>query len=42
MDESKKIFCNTCAKKSAFVIWDERYSGYRGVCIFCGGNWPES
>ncbi|MGI0055866.1 MAG: hypothetical protein ACREAK_00670 [Nitrosarchaeum sp.] len=38
----KKLFCNTCGQKSALLIWDERYSGYRGKCPLCGGNWPES
>ena len=42
MKDSKKLLCNSCGKKSAVLIWDDRYSGYRGICHLCGSNWPES
>lgn len=42
MAYSKKLICNGCEKKSALLIWDDRYSGYRATCLLCDGNWPES
>ena len=42
MVDSKKLLCNVCEKKSALLIWDDRYSGFRGTCLVCGSNWPES
>jgi len=42
MVDSKKFLCNSCGKKSALLIWDDRYSGYRGICSLCDSDWPES
>ena len=36
------ISCNSCEQKSGRLLWDDRYDGYRGFCIKCEGNWPES
>jgi len=38
----ERIACNSCEEISAWVVWDDRYKGYRGVCGKCEGNWPES
>ncbi len=37
-----QISCGSCDKRSAVIIWDNRYAGYRGQCILCENNWPES
>ena len=36
------IICESCEKQSAVLFWDIRYNGYRGMCMVCKGNWPES
>ena len=38
----QKLDCYTCNKKSAVLLWTEKYSGFRGICKRCGNNWPES
>lgn len=42
MKSLEQISCDTCEEKSALLVWDDRYNGYRGVCGKCDGNWPES
>jgi len=42
VDEELLITCGVCEKKSAIIIWDNRYSGFRGYCLICKNNWPES
>ena len=34
--------CTSCESKLALIIEEPRYNGYRGICLLCGGNWPES
>jgi hypothetical protein len=41
-DESLQILCGVCDEKSAILIWDDRYAGYRGRCSLCKYDWPES
>ena len=36
------ILCVACEKKSAFIIWHDSYSGYRGRCNLCKSDWAES
>jgi len=40
--KTQTITCNSCGKDSARLFWDQRYNGYRGMCMLCEGNWPES
>ena len=40
--EQNTMMCNSCEKYSAVLFWDDRYNGYRGKCVSCKGNWPES
>lgn len=40
-DDFLKI-CFLCNKKFAILIEEPRYNGFRGICLNCGGNWPES
>jgi len=37
-----EISCDPCDKRSAIIIWDYRYAGYRGQCTLCKNNWAES
>ncbi len=37
-----QISCGSCDKRSAVIMWDDRYAGYRGHCILCKNNWPMS
>lgn len=34
--------CMACGSPVTYIIWSESYSGYRGKCIACDHNWPES
>ncbi|MGQ0794938.1 MAG: hypothetical protein ACT4N5_01975 [Nitrosopumilaceae archaeon] len=38
----RMIECESCGSKNAYVILDQKYHGYRGVCPDCETNWPES
>ena len=40
--EDLQILCGICDEKSAILIWDDRYTGFRGRCQLCKYNWPES
>jgi hypothetical protein len=40
--KNKPIFCIVCNKQIAVIIEEPRYNGYRGICLKCDGNWPES
>jgi len=40
--ESLQILCRVCDEKSAILVWDDRYAGYRGRCSLCKYDWPES
>ena len=40
-----KIVCFTVCvvcDNPAPIVHEPRYSGYRGICLECKGNWPES
>ena len=41
-DEDLQILCGVCDEKSAILVWDDRYAGYRGRCSLCEYDWPES
>ena len=34
--------CMGCGSPVTYIIWSEKYSGYRGKCMNCNHNWPES
>jgi Zn ribbon nucleic-acid-binding protein len=34
--------CQSCGFSDTLIIWSEKYSGDRGVCVSCEHNWPES
>ena len=36
------IACPVCQTDSGSLSWDARYNGYRGTCVLCGCDWPES
>jgi len=36
------IECPICKADSASLFFDEQYSGFRGKCVLCGGDFPES
>jgi len=36
------ITCESCDSESAVFHWEARYDGYRGTCMVCKGDWPES
>ena len=38
----QQIQCPICDTDSATLFFDERYGGFRGTCMLCGGNFPES
>ena len=40
--QGMKLTCGSCNKQSAEIMWDKRYSGFRGFCGICKNNWPES
>ena len=40
--EDLQISCGSCGKRSAVIIWDDRYAGYRGRCSLCKNDWAES
>ena len=42
MQNSDTIICKNCKSRTAILHWDTRYDGYRGTCMKCGGDWPES
>jgi len=33
--------CLVC-NNPAVIVEEQRYSGIRGLCLECKGNWPES
>ena len=35
------IVCLVC-NSPAVIVEEARYSGTRGLCLECKGNWPES
>ncbi len=37
-----QISCVSCDEKSAVIVWDDRYAGYRGRCKLCQNDWVES
>jgi len=37
-----KVMCQSCRLEKAVIYWNQKYQGYRGFCIVCGNNWPES
>ncbi len=40
-----RIMCYTiclACHKPAIIVDEVRYSGMRGMCLECNGNWPES
>jgi hypothetical protein len=34
--------CMACDSPVTYIIWSKKYSGYRGECVACNHNWPES
>ena len=40
--EEQTIPCGGCGSLKIHIVWDRNYSGYRGNCIICKNNWPES
>jgi hypothetical protein len=40
--EGLQLNCDVCGKSSGLLRWDESYVGYRGRCILCENDWPES
>ena len=40
--EGLQISCGSCDEKSAVIVWDDRYAGYRGRCKLCKNDWVES
>ena len=34
--------CMGCGSPVTYIIWSKSYSGYRGKCMVCNHNWPES
>jgi len=34
--------CMVCGSPNIHISWDRNYSGYRGNCMACKNNWPES
>ncbi|MDH3488921.1 MAG: hypothetical protein OEL56_00575 [Nitrosopumilus sp.] len=41
MSVDNSIVCLAC-NSQATIVEVKRYNGLRGVCLNCGGNWPES
>ena len=40
--EEQTIPCMVCGSPKTYISWSRNYSGYRGRCIACEHNWPES
>ena len=40
--EEETIPCMVCGSSNIHTYWDRNYSGYRGTCMACKNNWPES
>ena len=34
--------CMACGDDKVYVYKSTKYTGYRGICITCKNNWPES
>ena len=40
--EEQTVPCMVCGSPKTYIMWCKGYSGYRGRCISCKHNWPES
>lgn len=40
--DDMQLLCGVCEEKSAILVWDDRYAGFRGRCRLCRYDWPES
>lgn len=40
--ETESTDCQACGYPETRIVWSEKYSGERGICIACHHNWPES
>ena len=41
-EEIQSTSCKACGFSRTWVMWSTKYSGYRGFCMSCKHNWPES
>lgn len=41
-EEVESISCQACGFSKTYITWSVKYSGYRGFCVTCKHNWPES
>jgi len=42
LGDDEPFHCMSCGSTNTIKVFDPRYNGYRGHCLDCGGNWPES
>ena len=40
--QAQPMSCMACGCENTEIIWSDNYSGFRGMCIRCMCNWPES
>lgn len=36
------VLCIECGRHAALIKLEPKYNGFRGKCLQCDGEWPES